>query len=97
MKIIQEMSTDEIVFVDLDVSTLIESRESDRCNSSHFELFVEETLEDELSKSLCIRSCIEEVGEDHVLHELDGSTTCMPFGTGTNLFSEEEIESRAGI
>ena len=66
---------------DLDVSTLIEARESDRCDSSHFELFIEETLEDELSESLRVGSGVEEITEDHVLDELDGCTSCMPLGT----------------
>ena len=82
----------EIILCDLNVSTLIEARESDRCDRSHFELFIEETLEDELSESLCVGSGIEEVAEDHVLDELDGCTSCMPLGTGADLSKAREKE-----
>jgi hypothetical protein len=39
----------KIITVDLNVSTLIETRECDRGDSADFVLLVEETLEDELS------------------------------------------------
>ena len=73
-------------------STLVEARESDRGDSSHFELFIEETLEHELSQSLSIGSGSEKIAEDHVLNELDGSASCMPFGARTNLRDEERRE-----
>lgn len=77
---------DQIIFVDVDESTLVEARESDRSDCSHFELFVEETLEDELFEALCIGSSVEEVAEDHVLDELDGCSSCVPLGTNADVF-----------
>lgn len=73
--------SDHIIFGNVDKSTLIETRESDRCNCSDFELFIEETFEDKLSEPLCIGSSIEEITEDHVLDEFDSRSSCMPFGT----------------
>ena len=77
--------TDQVFASDLNVSTLIETRESDRGDIANFVLFVEETFEDELSHSVCVGSCIEEIAEDHVLCELDSCTSCMPLVTRTDL------------
>ena len=77
---------DQMIFGDVDEATLVEARESDRGDCSHFELLVEETLEDEVFEALCIGSSVEEVAEDHVLDELDGGSSCMPLGTGADMF-----------
>ena len=82
----------KIVLCDLDVSTLIEARESDRSDCAHLELLVEETLEDELSESLSVGSGVEEIAEDHVLDELDGCSSCMPLGTGADLLRRRSCE-----